>query len=430
MKETSCGSFRLDAAYDIALLPYSPVLERDTLEIRCQVFNEGPDGETQLVFRLDGETVGTETLFIKSGTYGFARCRVSMQGKAGTHTVSVNDATLPLEVKPDAAAVLDGGFVMLGPPNDRKALPFTPDLKSFTDADWKAYVRAMAAAGMRTLVVMSTHQYINYQDENRALHAHFDSVRFPKTDITAQDPIAAILEEAAARDVKVFLGIGCAYGNRGSVEEVDEVYERYGKYSAFYGWYQAKECNMQHFDIEEWGFLEVLAKRMRSHAPVKPILNSPYEMPGPEIVEYIRRIDFCDILMPQDWVGQKRLNLAQSGEMLRILKPTYEAVGKHLWANCEAFNFTEVENVNAETGTNFMVPRFRDGGMDGEEGFIQQIETVRPYVEKILCFMLTGLFLPQGFTPPAGGPLAEKQFREYTEYVQRVKAAQTKSEEA
>lgn len=421
MDKTLCGKFRMDAAYDIALLPYSPVMERDTLEIRCQVFNEGGDDTLELVFKLDGDVMHTEPLFVKGGTYGFARCRIPMCGRAGTHTVSVNGVCVPLEVRPDAPAVLDGGFVMLGPPNDRKALQFTPALKSFTDADWKAYVRAMAAAGMDCLIVMSTHQYVEYQTPDRALHAHFDSARFPRTDIAAKDPIAAILEEAEVQNIKVFLGIGCAYGNRGSAEEVDEVYARYCGYRAFYGWYQAKECNMQHFDIGEWGFLEVLAQRMRSHAPVKPILNSPYEMPGPEIVDYIRRIDFCDILMPQDWVGQKRLNLQQSGEMLRILKDTYEAVGKHVWANCEAFNFTEAQSVNAETGTNFMVPRFRDGGMDGEEGFIQQMETVRPYAEKIMAFMLTGLFLPQDFTPPAGGPPAEKQFREYTEYAAKAR---------
>lgn len=416
------GIFKIDAAYDLALLPYSPVMERDTLEIRCQVYNAGGDDETELVFRLDEEVIGTQRLFVAGGTYGFARCRLPMRGRAGVHTVSVNGVSTSLVVKPDAPAVLDGGFVMMGPPNDRKALPFTPALKSFTDDDWKAYVRAMADAGMDCLIVMSTHQYLEYQIPDRRLHAHFDSERFPKTDIAAKDPIAAILEEAERQNVKVFLGIGCAYGNRGSEEEVDEVYARYHSYKAFYGWYQAKECNMQYFDIGEWGFLEVLAKRMRSHAPVKPILNSPYEMPGPEIVEYIRKIDFCDILMPQDWIGQKRLNLQQSGEMLRILKDTYEKVGKHVWANCEAFNFTEIESINAETGTNFMVPRFRDGGMDGEAGFIQQMQVVRPYAEKIMAFMLTGLFLPEGFTPPAGGPLAEKQFREYAAYAETVRS--------
>ncbi len=410
------GKFRIDADYDLALLPYSPVMERDELEIRCQVFNEGEDDEIDLEFRLDDGLLCTQRLFVKSGCYGFARCRMPMNGCAGTHRVSVNGATVPLEVKKDAPAVLDGGFVMLGPPNDRKALQFTPDLKRFTDADWKAYVRAMADAGMDCLIIMSTHQFVLYQEEVQKLHAHFDSAVFPKTDITAKDPIAAILEEAEVQNVKVFLGIGCAYGNRGSFEEVDEVYERYHGYKAFYGWYQAKECNMQDFDIGEWGFLEVLAKRMRSHAPVKPILNSPYEMPGEEIVAYIEKIDFCDILMPQDWIGQKRLNLKQSKEMLHILRDTYVKVGKHVWANCEAFNFTEVESVNAETGTNFMVPRFRDGGMDGEEGFVQQLETVRPYAEKIMAFMLTGLFLPEGFTPPAGGAAAEKQFREYVNY--------------
>ena len=415
------GQFRIDADYDLALLPYSPVMERDLLEIRCQVFNEGDDDEIDMVFRFDGDVIHTERIRVESGTYGFARYRMSMKGQVGTHTVSVNEASTTLEVIKDAPAVLDGGFLMMGPPNDRKALQFTPDLKLFTDEDWKAYVRAMADMGLDCLIIMSTHQYVTYLDQKFILHAHFDSKIFPKTDITAKDPIAAILEEAEVQNIKVFLGIGSAYGNRGTLEEVDEVYERYHKYKAFYGWYQAKECNMQRFNINEWGFLEVLAKRMREHAPVKPILNSPYEMPGEEIVDYIRKIDFCDILMPQDWVGQKRLNIKQSEEMIHILRDTYEKVGKHVWANCESFNFTEVENVNAETGTNYFVPRFRDGGFDGEEGFVQQMEAVRPYAEKIMTFMLAGLFLPEGFTPRAGGELAEKQMKDYMNYVKQFK---------
>ena len=44
------GQFRIDADYDLALLPYSPVMQRDLLEIRGQVFNEG-DGLCPWIFQ-------------------------------------------------------------------------------------------------------------------------------------------------------------------------------------------------------------------------------------------------------------------------------------------------------------------------------------------------------------------------------------------
>ena len=92
-----------------------------------------------------------------------------------------------------------------------------------------------------------------------------------------------------------------------------------------------------------------------------------------------------------------------SESLLRFCK----MVDKHFWANCESFNF--------ENGY-LIVPRFMDGGMDGEAGFIQQIETVRPYAEKIMTFMLSGLFNPPGLFPCPGGEKTINQYCTYAEY--------------
>ena len=88
-----------------------------------------------------------------------------------------------------------------------------------------------------------------------------------------------------------------------------------------------------------------------------------------------------------------------------------DLLNKHLWANCEAFNFKD----------GVLLPRYKTGGMDGECGFIQQIQTVAPYVEKIMNFAYTGFFTPDNFKPALGGPLAVKQFEEYLQYYTTVK---------
>ena len=115
-------------------------------------------------------------------------------------------------------------------------------------------------------------------------------------------------------------------------------------------------------------------------------------------------------MMPQDCVGQGRLNIEESRKMHKRLKEVCDEVNKHLWANCEAFNFKD----------GILVPRYKDGGMYGEGGFIEQIQAVRPHVEKIMNFAYTGFFAPTGFTPEVGGKAAVKQFEDYLEYYNKI----------
>lgn len=415
------SQFYINEDYDLRLLPYSPVYEQDEVEIRCQVYNSGDDGETELVFCLDGQEVHREIIEIKSHTYGLARCRVSMEGKCGSHKVTVNGASCNLEVLKEPRAALDGGFVMLGPPNDRMACDsFRKDVKSMTDSDWKRYIAELAGIEQTCVIIMVSHQWnlLEAPQEQRYLQAHYDSQIYPKSDIAGDDPIAAILEEAEKHDIKVFLGIGNQYGYAGRKEDVQELFARYGKYRAFYGWYLARELNMKRFRKEDWDVLSEITGYARELSPVKPILNSPMSLPVDECLTYLLENDVMDIMMPQDWVGQKQQNLEESREMHRLLLTVCEKTGKHLWANCEAFNFV-TEYVPGEPVPT-LVPRFLDGGMDGEAGFLQQMQTVRHYVEKIMCFMFNGFFTPPGFEPKIGGDAAVKQFEEYVKMVNKA----------
>lgn len=112
--------FRMDADFDICLLPYSPVTEKDTLEIQAQVFNEGSTGETELCFYLDHCLLKKCKVTVETNSYGFAHTYVDMKGLVGSHTVTIRqgdtEIQLPLEVHPHTKPILDGGFIMFGPP--------------------------------------------------------------------------------------------------------------------------------------------------------------------------------------------------------------------------------------------------------------------------------------------------------------------------
>lgn len=407
------AGLKIDVAYDIRLLPFSPVSESDTLEIRVRGLSDG-DGEAQFVFKIDNEIIETKCVQAKKSEYSFALCRVSMKGRAGKHTISVNDEKTELEVLKKSPPKLDGGFAMIGPPNDRVPVDlFREDLKSFTDNDWKLFIESLAQIGCECIVFHNCQEYSLYNNFNpdpKNLTAHYKSKLYPKSDIASDDPVKAVLEKGEELGIKVFLSIGNCYGYTAGDDDLYEMFELYGKYKSFYGWYLSNELNMKIFKEEEWETLRHQVEVARKISPVLPVLVSPFEFPCEDTIEYIKNHDVFDIMMPQDCVGQGRLNIPQSDDMHKKLREVCDKTQKHLWANCEAFNFRE----------GLLVPRYEGGGMWGEEGFIKQIETVRPYVEKIMNFAYTGFFTPVGFSPKVGGDAAVKQFEEYLEYYRRI----------
>ncbi len=434
--------FNIDSDYDICLLPYSPITESDRLEVRLQIFNSGASGEVGVKFYLDDDLIGTEKIIIGESSYGFVRIFTDVKGKCGKHTVyaQINSddgeirnskASIPLEIVKSKEAVLDGGFVMLGPPNDRKTCDtFRDDLKRFTDKHWNKYISEMFSMGISCIIINVCHQYLTL--ENKELTAHYPSKLMPKSDIAAIDPIAVILDVAQKKNKKVFLGVGNQFGHKGTESEMTELFNRYGHFKSFYGWYFATELRMDintEAEFEKWHLYNYLHEIAHKLCPVKPILISPMAMPSDMFADLFSKIFFCDIIMPQDWVGQCAFHIEDSHEMYRKLHDICLNSDKHLWANCESFNFTDTPDGKWEnwgcTFENFpwdaprvLVPLFRGGGITGEQGFDKQMEAVRPYTEKIMTFMLSGFFCPEDFEIKCGGEAAVSQYKNYILYKQ------------
>ena len=136
--------------------------ESDELEIRVQVYNQADVEDTaELIVLFDGEEIRSETLSVLPQSYGLSVCKLSMRGKAGKHEISVNGETVELEVVEKAPTLLNGGFIMFGPPNDRDGCdPFRDDLKKMTDADWEKYVDEMHKMGADCIIITASAQYL------------------------------------------------------------------------------------------------------------------------------------------------------------------------------------------------------------------------------------------------------------------------------
>lgn len=415
--------FNACAEHDMRLLPFSPCYEKDNLEIRAAAYNSGAYGSITFEFYLDDEKIGESTVAAESGSYAFAKAQKEMAGLAGEHTVTVKMSskdgevinacmTKPLTVLKEKKPLLDGGFIMIGPPNDREfCMDYKDDLKNMTDDDWRRYISAMYKYGQKVIIINVACQYLTI--ESREIVAHYPSKLHKKSDIKAYDPIEAIFSEADKNGMEIFLGIGNNYGHMGTPDEVDELLLRYNNHKSFYGWYLAYEhpCD-DDFTADAYKEQMKLARHIIKVDPVKPIMLSPHGMPADWVLDVFANTPEIDIFMPQDCVGQSRLDIKGSREMHEKMYKMCKSSHKHLWANCESFN------INFDVKR--LWPRYKNGGMDGEEGFVQQIETVTPYVEKTLNFMFTGFFTPPDFEPKIGCDLAIKQYNEYKAYADKI----------
>lgn len=411
--------------YDICIIPFSPVTENDLCEIRFQCRNDSDTVQSiQVSVYLDCETESNRLFSAASvivpQSYGFWKFKHSFS--KGAHTlifiVDNQEETIDLKVEKERQPVLTGGFIMLGPPNDRIPCdPFRDSLKKFSDQDWEAYIDVLKDMGIEFIIIMAAVQRLKIDTGIDV--AHYNSRYYPKSDIVANDPLAAIFKAAERNHQKVFMGLGHTYDGRlkNTTEIMYELYEQYGKYASFFGWYQSEEANFHYFNREEIGCWDEISNARNELSPVMPLLISPYFIcredsslttVNEELLEYLENnpVDF-EILMPQDMVGQRQLTVKRAESIWNRLSQSCHKSGIHLWANCEGFNFDENRH---------LLPRFEDGGFWGPEGFVGQIEALYKYSEKTGTFMLSGFFTPQDFQHCPGGQLAVTQYENYITY--------------
>lgn len=430
----SSNVFSCDKGVDVAFIPFMPASAQDRVELRVQIRTKVKGALLDTVIFVDGVSIHSVANVSVKEPY-FFNC--FNYYTVGNHTLSIRfkesgsedfeETSLDFYIEEKRLPILSGGFIMLGPPNDRKpCASFCAATKKMTDLDWAAYVDQMALLGIKCIIITATVQLKTMDGENTA---HYPSRLYPRSDIAADDPIRAILQAAERNGQYVFIGLGHTY--RGALpnttEVMDELYSLYGDSSAFYGWYESEEANIRQNQHNIWDRWRYLRKHALALAPVKTFMVSPYadgenlyaETGGvhPEFLKRLASGDAeFDIIAPQDMVGHTveggRLSVAESAEMYRHLSAACNVAQKHLWANCEAFDFDE---------SFMLVPRFNGGGMSGENGYIQQIQAVCPYSEKVMTFMLNGFFSPKGFSPMLGGPRAVEQCENYKAYMLSAK---------
>ncbi len=232
---------------------------------------------------------------------------------------------------------------------------FLSALDEHDEAHWRAAVRHMRRMGMDVAIIQT--------------EAYLDPTAGAWTlDAVGPPLIAAVLEAAAGKAVRVFVGLALPESANGdpqaardealmtgiierSKESAVRVSDRCGASPAFAGFY---------LPLETWTpgsrgelgrlpeYLAQLSRHCRSLAPAKEIAISPFISDlatDPALTETtyteILTASEVDIVMMQDGVGARAVAVADFGTRvtpyLLAMKAAADAAGRQMWVNAESF---------------------------------------------------------------------------------------------
>ena len=278
---------------------------------------------------------------------------------------------------------------------------------------WAEKVAEMNAMGMEYLIFMAVANDGLAFYPSRLMPHHYPDGR--------KSPVEAIMDAAAEHDMKVFMSTGWAENQddnlriprikQRQMDMMAELAELFGSHKAFYGWYlPVEDCLgpvLTDYAVEA---VNALTERARGLTPEAKILISPYgifnsDFSHPNYARQIGRLK-VDIIAYQDEVGcvRERFPLPRLRENWRRLAAIHSTLPIEMWANCESFTWERGTNDR----TSALIPA-------APERFVAQLEAASEAgVERIVSFMMCGIFDQEGSTYALGQPdLSVRAAKEY-----------------
>lgn len=356
--------------------------------------------------------------FPEAGMYHIQMCLTDQAGLT-------EEKCIEYQVIDSAAAsttVIDGLWISIYHWSEFEGQLFNGELKKLSDADWKKQIYDMNEVGIKGVVIQNLflcNEYVNQHDMTAETYrgkAFYDSGLYgERVEISAKDPVRAILEAASECGMHVFLGVGHYAWFDFSRESLEwhknvtkELYDLYGGYESLYGWYVSEEIMGDFyysyppvpdgFVSQIIDFFAEYTRFVRKLTPAKPVAFAPnnirfevYEKEWRQVLPHI------DILLP--FAFARDLEHSNILEIKRIC----DACDTHLWVDMEVFRFP------IEHG---LVPK------SGEE----LITEIRSYddVEQIFGYQYTGLMSHPENEISVGGKAAEDLYVEYGRYYRTV----------
>ncbi len=447
------SNIKFDSERDLRLIPFLPLTDGDDLEVRIQLSAEKPiDTEVSVYLDDTSEKSLLHTEHVSLGkSYSLIKLRHKLNGLMGDHKLIITADGEMLGEKVFNVLPrnnhIDGGFVILGgAENSSVTSVFGDTIPNLTDKEWSTLMDEYNELGFKCIIVQMSVGIIDFSDNS--LGAYYKSSLFPRANIKANDPIGSILAACERNGQSVLLGM-CSplfKGDSGITSKiVNELYSLYGHYSSLYGWYSSWEFGITN-EVDDDFRLSVQSKEIRalrdivdSISPVMPIMYSPFTTSytnnrnhkigvSASVIEAIAdgSLPF-DILAPHDHCGQvhkltnqSMTKLEDAVKIYATLKRACDISGVHLWANCEGFNFEFKPSLSEQSYyhyDNVFTPRHIGGNIDGESGLAAHATLLKPYAERVISFMITGIFQKPDSKVRIGNRSCEENYLCYSEYI-------------
>ena len=288
--------------------------------------------------------------------------------------------------------IINGSFIEFTHANAFEGKYFNPQVRAFSEDQWRAKIREMHDIGMEYLVLMATSL-----PDPEFQEAYFETDIYPfAKNFNCQDPIFVLLDEASKLNMKVFLSAGLygdwrrAYENISSEEvtkrafkAIEQLTERYGSIDSFYGWYLPDElCIEGTFNDLMVKYINRYSKFCRSLDKTKKMIIAPY---GTKFVraddKYIKTLENLDLdfIAYQDEVGVRKSTTDETKKYFESLKYVHDKAGRaKLWADLEIFEFEKDVYKSALLPADI-------------NRISKQLDSITPYCDKIICYQYLGM---------------------------------------
>jgi len=309
------------------------------------------------------------------------------------------------------------------------------DIKKMTDDQWKELIRSMNKLEMNLVVVQEVFRNEEYVGkhtttvDNYAGKAFYPSRLYPgRMDITADDPIEAILSEADKLGMNVLMGVGMFAWFDFTPESLEwhkrvakELWDMYGHHESFYAFYVSEESGG---GLDNWeqrpemrkkrkddivNFFKEFKAYCNGFAPSKPVMlaTNSFEVPN-GMDTYPALLEHLDILCPFGFARMPEGDLTGK-EAADMLQKACDEAKSHLWFDLEVFLFNP---------DNSLYPR-------PVEEIIRDLNLFDNF-EKILCYQFPGVFNDPKMSIRVGEARTIDLFNGYMKYLKELKAKNKK----
>jgi hypothetical protein len=294
-----------------------------------------------------------------------------------------------------------------------EGVDWNPQCADSSCAQWDARVKEIADVGMEYLVLMAT--ALDYR-------AFFPTDIFPPWRLACRDLMEAVLTAADKYGIKFFIG-GGFYGDwesprivsdpvaaRKRLQAIEQLAHLYSHHKSFYGWYWPNEAFIDRYYSEEFiRYVNTCSRLARRLTPRAKILIAPYgtrvAVPDEKYVRQLESLD-VDVIAYQDEVGVQKSTPDETPAFYEGLRKAHDRAQRAaIWADVEIFKFERAVYKSALLPAPF-------------SRVLRQLESVSPWVDKILVYQYQGMMNKPGSVAFCGSPASTRLYKDYVAWLQ------------